>query len=53
MINDDDDPAITKHDMMIMMTMTVSRKPFMKPNYKSLLGCPCICRVNGSAVGRE
>ena len=33
---------------MIMMTMTVSRKPVMKPIYKSILGCPCLCRVNGN-----
>ena len=32
--------------MMTMMTMTVSRKHFMKPNYKSILGYPCLCRVN-------
>ena len=30
------------------MTMTVSRKFLMKANYKSILGCPSLCRVNES-----
>ena len=34
--------------MMVMITMTVSRKPFLKFTYKSILGRPCLCRVNES-----
>ena len=30
------------------MTMTVNRKSLMKANYKGILGCPCLYRVNES-----